>query len=93
MVGLCSAHGNIKISSHSVAQRCGELEVELELESQDGLAAILHLKTTPINPQSLLLFVAKNIQNPNRTENLPFLLFDKNGPNSSKILFQKNVSR
>ena len=70
---------------------CGKLEVELE--SQDGLAAILHLKTTPINPQSLLLFVAKNIQSPNRTENLPFLLFDKNGPNSSKILFQKNVSR
>ena len=91
MVGLCNAHGNIKISSHFVAQRCGKLKVELE--SQDGLAAILHLKTTPINPQSLLLFVAKNIQSPNRTENLPFLLFDKNGPNSSKILFQKNVSK
>ena len=60
---------------------CGKLEVELE--SQDGLAAILHLRTTPINSQSLLLFVAKNIQSPNRTENLPFLLFDKNGPNSS----------
>ena len=87
MVGLCNAHGNIKISSHFVAQRCGKLKVELE--SQDGLAAILHLRTTPINSQSLLLFVAKNIQNPNRTENLPFLLFDKNGQTALKYYFRK----
>ena len=72
MVGLCNAHGNIKISSHFVAQRCGKLKVELE--SQDGLAAILHLRTTPINSQSLLLFVAKNIQSSNRTEKFTFFI-------------------